>query len=458
MSFHSDWCSAAATHQPVNSSLDEEVALNYVTANRTIVDIREAIRTDAQNLFGRELFITERAYQALEVTTRAGRTPNATHVWVALAKALPGITLFYDEIGADVESLRSKPWPTFVKRINLQQHDLSSFDWQRLFKDIFCIVGKDRKVLEYTLAGKTVRRTGIISPESLALGILQSGRVGIQGRATNLILRYMAKAAGLTKTIRWDDEVDTFSNKAVVTFQQLTLLDSSYSDQQFIIYHDGQKYRISPFGAFGGYQLQKSPLPDGSLWIARGNIIQPPTRFSLDAIMWLEKLINSDAKEKEFQDFFESNPEFLLVLGDYKRAHAQLILHEDIEGSLIPDFFLEKINSNFCDICDLKRPTAELVRRQRHRRRFRDTVMEAVAQLENYRDWFEDRERREFFHRMYGLNAYRPRVVVIIGRQRSYNDEVERIRLESNLPAWVRLKTYDDVLSRALHWREFSSM
>ena len=32
-------------------------------------------------------------------------------------------------------------------------------------------------------------------------------------------------------------------------------------------------------------------------------------------------------------------------------------------------------------------------------------------------------------------------------------DDVERIRLESNLPNWLRLTTYDELIERVRHWR-----
>ncbi len=221
------------------------------------------------------------------------------------------------------------------------------------------------------------------------------------------------------------------------------------------MYFDGKSYRIAPFGVFGVYQFSESPLPDGSLWIARGNIIQPPNRFTEENIAELEYLINHQAKERDFQVFFEKHPEFLLSLGSYSRMHPQVIIHEDSGKKLIPDFFLEKLNSDFCDICDLKKPTADLVRRQHNRIRFRDAVMEAIAQLNYYRDYFDDKKQRNVFSQKYGLKAYRPMVVIIIGRRQSFYNEVERINLESQLPSWVILKTYDDVLDRAKQWRKF---
>ena len=82
--------------------------------------------------------------------------------------------------------------------------------------------------------------------------------------------------------------------------------------------------------------------------------------------------------------------------------------------------------------------------------------MEAIAQLEHYRDWFEDKHNRTRFYEKYGLKSYRPKVIVIIGRRDNFYHEVDRIRLESRLPSYVDLKTYDDVVDKARQWRMFA--
>lgn len=229
-------------------------------------------------------------------------------------------------------------------------------------------------------------------------------------------------------------------------------IDESYSYQQWIIYNDGKKYKIKPFGAWGVNQLQDKPLKDGSLWIARGNVLQPPTKFSEEKIERFEYLINTNALEKDFQKFFEKNPEFLIALGDYKGIHSQLILKAEDGNNLIPDFFLEKLNSDFCDIIDLKRPSFKISKIQKNRNRFRDIVMEGVSQLENYRNWFEDKKNRDEFHSKYGLKSYRPKVVLILGRQKSIFNEIESIRTQSILPNHFELRTYDEVLNIAKNY------
>ncbi len=415
--------------------------------------VRSSICSAAGQLFGRPVSFEERAYQALEIVTKRGTTPQAVHVWAQLASSTPAVHQFLEELGVRFEGGRS-PWPAAPRP--LKPWDAGAIDWGRAVRGVFCVEDSRTPQIEYTNAGRDVAASGIITVRHLATSIFESGRISFRGtRLTNTPFRALARGAGIERRRAWSEDIDAFSSHAVAAFNRIYACDPSYGAQQFILYHDGKSIRFAPFGVFGGYQLQEAPLPDGSLWVARANLVQGTERFAPEAISALEELINRGAQEGDFQAFFEEHPEFLLAIGDYVRLHPQLVLSEDDGRRLIPDFFLEKMNSNFCDVCDLKRPSAELVRHQRNRGRFRDAVMEAAAQLTYYRDYFEDRQHRDSFHRRYGLNAYRPRMVVIIGRQRSFYDEVERIALESQLPSWVVLKTYDDVLLGVKRWKQF---
>lgn len=46
---------------------------------------------------------------------------------------------------------------------------------------------------------------------------------------------------------------------------------------------------------------------------------------------------------------------------------------------------------------------------------------------------------------------------MIIGRRASFESEFERVKLEANLPRWITLATYDEVLGRALQWKGLAS-
>ncbi len=418
------------------------------------IDMRGAIAEEAKVFFGRPITIDERALQALEVVTRKGRTATQGHLWASLNRSFPALAQLYGQLGFELFDKLSDYWPNEVWKLHEGKHYRPS--WTELFREIFSIVDRVGGNHSPTETRFAVEVSGRVSSIDLTTTVIESGWISklYHRRATNLVLRGLERGAGLDETRFWDWPAEEFTRRVKGILRGIQQADQSFGAQQFILSHDGTRYRIRPFGYFGSYQLQEEPLEDGSLWIARGNVVQPLERFTPSAIDHLESLINSGAEEAAFQAFFEANPEFLLALGDYVTLHPQLVLSGD-DGSLVPDFFLEKMNSDFVDICDLKRPTAELVRLQRNRVRFRDTLMEAVAQLETYRDWFEDRVHRRAFLELYGLKAYRPRIVIIIGRRQSFPDEVTRIRLESKLPSWIVLRTYDDVLDKAQQWRSF---
>jgi hypothetical protein len=256
--------------------------------------------------------------------------------------------------------------------------------------------------------------------------------------------------------------VETFRlglvEKVNAAFDYFGALDPSMESQQFVLYEAGQELALQPFGVFGGYKVIDRPARRDSVWLARGNVIQASRAFSDEHLSALADLIRKNAPEREFQRFFEEQPQFLLALGgDYVKAYPQLVLEEDGGSMLIPDFFLERIDSRMADILDLKTPTQALKRTQRNRNRFRAVVMEGVAQLTNYRNWFESRANRDLFRARYGFGVYRPRVVLIIGRRQDYYTDLERIRTEAMLPEWFALRTYDDVVDAARSYRQLFS-
>jgi len=168
-----------------------------------------------------------------------------------------------------------------------------------------------------------------------------------------------------------------------------------------------------------------------------------------EAVEELEYLLN-DPKSTEFtfQDFFERYPN-LILNDEYKEAHSHIVLNND-KGTLIPDFLLEPIDqSKLCDILDLKLPKAKLFVLKKSRMRYSSAVTEACAQLREYNMFFDDEKNRERIKQEYGLSAYKPKMIVIIGRRGDVDPLVCK-RIESDLPQLI-LKTYDDVLRVAEH-------
>lgn len=168
------------------------------------------------------------------------------------------------------------------------------------------------------------------------------------------------------------------------------------------------------------------------------------------AVQELEELINDPhVREQDLHDFFEQNPDFILT-DDYQRAHSKIVLESDSDDTLIPDFVLEPVGNNaLCDLLELKLPQVGVDVTKPRRARFSAAVVEACAQLRKYRDYFEEKQNREYFKNKYRLLAFRPRMFVIIGR-RGRVDPIELRRIEGDLPAY-QIRTYDDILERAKH-------
>jgi len=169
--------------------------------------------------------------------------------------------------------------------------------------------------------------------------------------------------------------------------------------------------------------------------------------FSTQEIGELESLINSKtATEADLQKFFELHPHFLRKW-DHRGIHPHVFLTRETDGPLIPDFILTHKETQEAVVLDLKRAWlgSKLVRTQRNRERFSDMIMEARSQLLTYEDWFEDSGNRQRLKSIVGMEVYRPRLMVVIGRASEFQDEIERQRLRDRMPD-IEVVTYDDIL------------
>ena len=174
---------------------------------------------------------------------------------------------------------------------------------------------------------------------------------------------------------------------------------------------------------------------------------------SLEAYFWqalvdeLEALINkAGVSESQLQSFFERNPNFLCA-DTYETAYPHIVLQRPEAGPLIPDFALKPYNENaLCDLLEIKLPSAKLVVGSNNRKRLSAALMEACAQLREYRDYFELRRNREAIEEAYGLRFFRPRMMVLMGRRSEYLPHELR-KAESDLPH-LTITTYDDLVER----------
>jgi hypothetical protein len=202
--------------------------------------------------------------------------------------------------------------------------------------------------------------------------------------------------------------------------------------------------KILPFQAHGKFPWASNGDETNEILMSRPYVLAERTRTVLaDALEEFQWLLNRDSSEQTFQDLFKRHPE-LLFGNSYCKVHSHLVLERG-DGPLIPDFFMEPLVGGMVDVLDLKHPGKRVVVGSKNRRRFSSDVYEGIAQLQSYANWFEDPENRKLFHRKYGLGAYKPKCILVIGRSFSVDDQLTTRRLhmqETN----SQIFTYDDLL------------
>jgi len=172
--------------------------------------------------------------------------------------------------------------------------------------------------------------------------------------------------------------------------------------------------------------------------------------------LWLlcaefEQLINRPSvEEAALQEFFESNPEFLLT-DEFEALYPQVVLPVGSRDSqLIPDFILRPVAgmSHEPEIVELKLPRQPVVKLHRAEHvGVYAPIHEAVDQLRSYARSFEDGVVREEIQRRLGFTAHRPTLALVVGRASGLpGNRLMALAKERVDP--VELRTYDDLLLR----------
>lgn len=408
-----------------------------------IRNTRKAIQTAISEIAETNISITERVFQSFNINGKHD-IPSINRIYSNLFHTFPALQVLYEDLSLDLSNIRDYHMPNMAKpRTKLSIYYSDKSKWKKKLNYLFYQKRNHIHRRKYSAIGNKIISENNLNLNNLIKGILLGGNFA--GKPNKLIsnMHYEIYNNKLHKF--YTKIYNNFSEHLVFKIDEISKIDPSYDDQQFIIYYENNKVKIKPFAAFSlntiGSDVSESML-------ARTNIIQNGI-FNQDQILELEDMINKNALEHDFQRFFEINPSFITALGDYKAIHSQLVLKEENGSDLIPDFFLEKIDSNLTDICDLKRANVKLKRIQKNRNRFANSIYEAIAQLSFYRDWFEDKRNRDLFFNNTKLKSYRPKVILVIGRNQDYYNDIERIKLEGQIPSWVNIKTYDNILSKA---------
>jgi hypothetical protein len=215
---------------------------------------------------------------------------------------------------------------------------------------------------------------------------------------------------------------------------------------QIVLQSIDNRIRVIPYRANALHNIEGS---SGKILLGRPGAIAAKTgAIFREEIEAFERLINGGARdEHDLQKFLERSPNFLGGLG-YKNIYPQVVLHREEAEDLKPDFILEPCDTEYCDILELKLPTDQVIVGKPNRKRLAAVVTSAVAQLREYAAYFDEKKHRDFVFRKYGLQAYKPRLTLIIGRDVADLDDLE-IRRSMTAYEGLEIMTYDGLLAHA---------
>jgi len=139
-------------------------------------------------------------------------------------------------------------------------------------------------------------------------------------------------------------------------------------------------------------------------------------------------------RETTIGDFLSAYPE-ILKHGLGASSYLRWLEHDGTveEEAINPDLLVGRLDGQF-DIYDLKTAALDrlnITKGKRNRRRFIDYVNEGIAQLANYRRYFEFEKNREHAFQKYGVLINNPGLVLVVGNWD--NSKVQEIK-EAALP------------------------
>lgn len=162
-------------------------------------------------------------------------------------------------------------------------------------------------------------------------------------------------------------------------------------------------------------------------------------------------------RETTIAKFLDSHPEIIVNVLSAKSYIYEPLLEwiekpvNIVEESINPDMFLER-DDGYYDIIDFK--TAALMRKnltkgKTSRKRFIDYVYEGIAQLANYRDYFNYPKNAQLAFKKYNVKIKDPKLILIVGY--SDNLKVKDILLAKRGHREVEIMDYDSLAQLFLH-------
>ena len=136
-------------------------------------------------------------------------------------------------------------------------------------------------------------------------------------------------------------------------------------------------------------------------------------------------------RETTIGDFIKTHPEVIKLAFNAKQFEYEPSLkwleHDGTcqDSYINPDLIIENQNGHW-DIYDLKTALLDkprITKDDRKRRRFIDYVSEGVAQLANYREYFNYEENKSYALDKYGIKVSNPKLVLVVGNWDNFDPE-----------------------------------
>ena len=210
------------------------------------------------------------------------------------------------------------------------------------------------------------------------------------------------------------------------------------------LFFDGRRFSAAAYHANATFGVEVGSelvqVRPGSLFLPRSNEFR-------SAIRELEFLLNFGTNEAQLEDLLKRHPLFLRGL-NYRSVYHQVVLPRSDGKSLRPDIIAEPFDSDWADIVELKRADSPVLVGKNDRRALASAITSAPAQLREYSNWFDDRRAAENVERKYGFKCYKPRLMVIIGRDpTSFTTDEARRAMTAH--SGLEVVTYDGLLRAA---------
>lgn len=196
-------------------------------------------------------------------------------------------------------------------------------------------------------------------------------------------------------------------------------------------------------------------IPHIDYLVANALNYEPPnlTKSQYDKLVILNRFIElllSKPKETEITRFLSQTENQFII----KLYFSAIDIHSEVQlkwqsnitkSDIRPDYFVTLPNG-FSDIVDFKLPfvKSSTIRGKNNRKRFSADLNEYIAQLREYRNYFDDPNNREYTEITKGIKVKKPRKYLIIGQRTDFEDS-DWIDIQDDYKD-LHLVTYTDLI------------